>query len=300
MLTKRLQTKLMLALTLTLFVPGSIAWGQGRARVAVLNFESNAAVDRNVTDTLVDMITETLVKANKFDLVERSKLSSVTNEQLLGASGAVDAASAAQIGKITGADYLLYGKVTEAGTSTQQTRVGNVRTAKSVAMLAIDIRFIDATTSVVKFAESYKRSRQTVQVASTKTHFDISRGDAGALAREVIRELTREVLSAIYPPQVMKFTEGTGTVVLNYGDSMFSSGETWTIFHRGEELIDPATGEVLDYDEEEVGVVTISSTTDKVSRGTVVGTAQVGDICRFKSDAPRGPAPQDRDKVDPF
>jgi curli biogenesis system outer membrane secretion channel CsgG len=226
------------------------ASAQGRARVALLDFENKAGISRNVTDTLVNMITETLVKANKFELIERSQLGKVTDEQLLGASGAVDAASAAQIGKLTGADYLLMGTVTEAGAGTTRTRVGDVQTARTVSTLAVDVQFVDATTGVIKFAETFKRSVESVQVGSTSSHFDINRGDAGMLARRVIRELTRKVLETIYPPQVMKYTADTGEAILNYGGTMFAVGEKWTIIHRGEELIDPATGEVLDFDEE--------------------------------------------------
>ena len=277
------------------------SFAQGRARVALLDFESKANVSRNVTDSLVDMITESLVKANKFELIEQSQLGKVTNEQLLGASGAVNSSSAAQIGQLTGAQYLLMGIVTEAGASTSRTRVGDVKTAKTVVTLSIDVRFVDATSGVIKFAETFKRTAQSVQVGVTNASFDVHRGDAGTLARSVIRDLTRKVLSSIYPPQVMKFTVSTGEVVLNYGETMFSVGEKWTILHRGEELIDPATGDVLDFDEEEVGEVTITSVTSKVSRGTVRGVATTGDICRLSATA-TAPSQQTTrpPKVDPF
>ncbi|MBL4653843.1 MAG: hypothetical protein JKY53_13415 [Flavobacteriales bacterium] len=98
----------------------------------------------------------------------------------------------------------------------------------------------------------------------------------------------------------MKFTEGSGEVVLNYGESMFMVGETWTIFHRGEGLIDPATNEVLEYDEEEVGTVIITSVTTKVTRGTVTGLASTGDICRFKRAPVPAPSQAKSPKVDPF
>ncbi|MBL4653842.1 MAG: hypothetical protein JKY53_13410 [Flavobacteriales bacterium] len=158
MITQKVKWGLLLALIMTAFSPLHGASAQGRARIAILDFESKANVSRDVTDTLVDMITESLSKANKFDLIERSRLGKVADEQLLGASGAINPASAARMGKITGADYLLLGIVTEAGSGTTRTRVGDVNTAKTVTTLTIDIRFVDATTSSIKMAETFSRT----------------------------------------------------------------------------------------------------------------------------------------------
>ena len=62
---------------------------------------------------LSGMVTSELSSSKTFDVVERNKLESVLSEQNLGASGRIqEKGTAAKIGKITGAQYLVMGTVT--------------------------------------------------------------------------------------------------------------------------------------------------------------------------------------------
>src|SRR5947208_5590718 len=58
---------------------------------------------------LSGMLTNELASTEKFRVVERSKLEPVLEAQNLGASGPVKASTAAKIGKLTGAKYLVIG-----------------------------------------------------------------------------------------------------------------------------------------------------------------------------------------------
>lgn len=83
-----------------------------------------------------------------------------------------------------------------------------------------------------------------------------------------------------------------GRVILVKGDTIYLSagrrtgasvGDEFTVYSRGEELVDPDTGEVLGSEEEKLGRVKIYSVKEKFSRARAVGTlkgVQKGNIIR--------------------
>ena len=60
---------------------------------------------------LSDMLSNELLGTGVFKVVERKKLEGVLNEQDLAASGRVAKGTAAKMGKLTGAQYLITGSV---------------------------------------------------------------------------------------------------------------------------------------------------------------------------------------------
>lgn len=102
----------MLALALTL--TASAAQPQkSKPKLAVLNFDesgishANAAVGKRISNYTIDK----LVKSEVYSVVEREVIEKILREQNFGASGHVDPTTAAQIGKIVGADFIVYGTV---------------------------------------------------------------------------------------------------------------------------------------------------------------------------------------------
>ena len=57
------------------------------------------------------MLTTALVKAGKFNVIERQELDKVLDEQKLGASGLVIAESAPKVGKLLGVELLVIGSI---------------------------------------------------------------------------------------------------------------------------------------------------------------------------------------------
>ena len=67
-----------------------------------------------LNSAVCDMLTTEMSKQGR-EMVERERLADVTGEQDLGATGRLDKSTAAPIGKIVGADYLILGTITEWG-----------------------------------------------------------------------------------------------------------------------------------------------------------------------------------------
>ncbi len=135
------------------------------ARVAVVDFDNRTPHGGwRVGRGAADMLTTHLVKKTKFELFERDRLASVMEEQNLGASGRIDAATAARIGKVIGVQYIITGAVTEYGQSSSGGGGGGVRVGKKGYYAAVDVRIVDSTTGRIVFAETGEGAKSSVNV----------------------------------------------------------------------------------------------------------------------------------------
>jgi curli biogenesis system outer membrane secretion channel CsgG len=109
---------------------------------------------------LSGMLSNELAGTEKFRVVERSKLEAVLREQDLGASGRVRQGTAAQIGKMTGAEYLVLGTVSAFEERTQGTGGGisfggfSIGGRSDEAYIAVDLRVVNATTGEIDFTRT--------------------------------------------------------------------------------------------------------------------------------------------------
>lgn len=122
---------------------------------------------------LASMLTNELVASGSFRAVERSKLEHVLNEQDLNDYGRVAPGTGAEIGKLTGAQYLVLGtlsayeenvKGTGGGIGFKGLRVGG---KKGKAYMAVDLRVVDSTTGEIEFV-------RTVEARAGSKGFNVS------------------------------------------------------------------------------------------------------------------------------
>jgi curli biogenesis system outer membrane secretion channel CsgG len=109
---------------------------------------------------LAGMLSNELAATGKFRVVERSKLDSILSEQDLAASGRINPATRAKVGKVTGAKYLVFATVTAFEEKSSGDRGGisfrgiSVGGKKADAYLAIDLRVVDTTTGDIEFVRT--------------------------------------------------------------------------------------------------------------------------------------------------
>ena len=139
------------------------AVAKNRPVVAVLDFTNETRAHWWQTDVgreLGGMLANELVSTGAFKVVERNKLDSVLGEQDLGASGRVSKSTAAKMGQVTGAQYLITGNVAAYDENTKGTGGGigfkgiSIGGKSSKAYLAIDLRVVNATTGEVEFVRT--------------------------------------------------------------------------------------------------------------------------------------------------
>lgn len=109
----------------------------------------------NVGRELSSMLTNEMASTKAFKMVERQKLDNLIREQDLGASGRVSKGTAAKLGRLTGAQYLVTGTVSayeenvagkSGGFSFKGLSLGG---KKNSAYLAVDLRVVDTTTGEI-------------------------------------------------------------------------------------------------------------------------------------------------------
>lgn len=156
--------------TLILAMLSSIAIAKDdRPVVAVIEFKNETSApwwQNGVGRELSDMLSNELLGTGVFKVVERKKLDAVLTEQDLGASGRVSKRSAAKMGKLTGAQYLITGSVSNFESSGSK---GGAFSFKGIAIggkkktvsLGIDIRVINATTGEVEYARTVEATAKS-------------------------------------------------------------------------------------------------------------------------------------------
>jgi curli biogenesis system outer membrane secretion channel CsgG len=153
---KKVLSCLVLVAALTLLLTG-VSWAK-RPVLAVIDFTNDTSAgwwSGTVGRELADMLTNELASGGEFRLVERKELSAVLAEQDLGASGRVRRSTAAKVGRMTGAKYLVAGRVSAYEGKTEGTGGGirikgiSLGGKRERAYLAIDLRVIDSTSGEI-------------------------------------------------------------------------------------------------------------------------------------------------------
>ena len=174
---QRLSRHTVLALTtvtLSLSICSLNAFAQEKPRISVPDFknETNSNLwwwNSNTSQQLADALSNELTSTGKFTVVERQKLGAVLSEQELAQIRLVRKETGAKKGELTGAKYIILGKVTayEEGVSKESggigisgIRIGGIslgggtRKEKEKAYVAIDLRVVDSSNGEVVYSRT--------------------------------------------------------------------------------------------------------------------------------------------------
>jgi len=156
------RTLMILALAASVLLP-SLTLAAGKPTVGVIEFrnESGAGWWRGgVGWELSGMLSNEMGATRAFTMVERAKIENVLAEQNMGASGRVQAGTAAKMGKVIGAQYIVAGTVTSYEEDVADSGGGisfggvSVGGNSSKAYIAVDLRVINTTTGAIEFTRT--------------------------------------------------------------------------------------------------------------------------------------------------
>ncbi len=268
---------------------GRVTIGIGEIKLSSSGNNRRAGAGRRITnDTTAfgDMLSTALIKTRKFDVIERVQLGQLLKEQALSThAGIID--GGAEMGKISGVDYLIFGAITELGVNQQSVGFGSAFGAGSkTARMTVDLRIVEAESGRAIIAETVAvEADMGSSIAIEGFRQEQQESDPlGNVMRLAADSAVRLIVSAIYPIKVIA-VQRSGTIVLNYGDALLKVGDVLDVFIVGEEFVDPDTGEVLGAEEEKVGQLHVTSVHAKFSKSTLVdGTGHLsaiekGSIC---------------------
>jgi curli biogenesis system outer membrane secretion channel CsgG len=118
---------------LSLLLSGSLAFGQNKRSVAVLDFDYATVQDglqaifgtnQDIGKGIADLMVEKLVKTGTYRVIERKAIAKILAEQNFSNSDRVDPNTAAKVGRLLGVDAIVMGSITQFGRDDKTTNVG--------------------------------------------------------------------------------------------------------------------------------------------------------------------------------
>jgi len=280
------------AAALTLLAAGASA--QAKPRVAVLAFDNNSTLaifgDR-LGLAAADELTTQLVQTGEFSVVERQQIDAVLSEQKLSMSGAVDAATAAKIGKLLGAQAVIVGSITQFSLDTKSAGIGRFAATYTEAESVLDARLVNTTTGeIIAVADGSGKKRLG---GAAYKDFNFERDMNAGVAQEALRPAIENVVEKILEqkPELEKLA-GAAPVgqVVGSGDAGFyidrgqnlgvEVGQRFDVLRVVDRITD-ANGNVLDEVTDVVGVLEVTRVLSQSAICKVVsGEAKEGDRIR--------------------
>lgn len=252
--------------------------------IAVSNFENKTSYKGQVSldDGMADQLTDALIQSGQFIVLERQTLSDVMGEQDLAASGRAAKSTTAKTGAITSAQILVKGTITEFEEQSAGSGMGigikefGLGTKRSEAHVGIIIRLIDTTTGQVLDSKRVEGKAEAGGLSWGAKVGGVVFGTEGFSKTPLGKAVQIAIDNAVaYIAEKMKFTPFQGRVVTVKEGVIYISagantgvnvGDTFAVYSKGEELIDPETGEILGSEEERIGSVKVIEVKEKFSK----------------------------------
>jgi len=203
-----------------------------RMGVAVLPFENKGA-SKDLGEIILDKMITVLVNQERFKVMERAQLAKILEEQSLGSSGVIDAATAAQIGKGIGVDAIIIGSVA----------------ATVSGAIGIDTRVIDTESAAIIVAhDAYSGSSDNQSV------------------KNAVENLARKITENLPLVEGYVIRIDGEKIIMDIGRvGGLKKGMKCVIYKEGAPIKHPISGEILGKETKILGEVLITESFDKYS-----------------------------------
>jgi curli biogenesis system outer membrane secretion channel CsgG len=274
---------------------------------------------QNIGQGINAMLTTRISQDGKFTVVERRKVNTVMKEQDFAASNRVKQGTGARVGQIRGADLTLMGDIVVFGRDDRKVggAVGAIvpgaggvaggYKSDNKAVVVLAYRIVDAETSeIVASGEARGESKRTSKgFGAAMFTGGVLAGGAINMASSnfgetIIGEATMDAVNKLSADISNRPLNGGAagreldldarvadvsgaSITINAGAAAgLQAGQTFTIYHKGKEIKDPTTGEVLDVQTTPLGKLTITVVRDRIAIGNFAGSGVpvVGDVVR--------------------
>src|SRR5208283_5012514 len=270
-----------------LLLPALARAREGKATLAVTAIKTTPSLTASVkpdkkeemgriVESLDSQLVDRINATRKFDVVGRSDLADVIKEQDLGASGNVDAKTAAQAGKLAGAKYLLITTVDDFQDYVEKaTFEGTGRSAtKRVFRLSVVGKVYDSSTGKLLESANFQTGNDEFKKIQEERSYVVKDGELSdemmvAVSRDLAQKIANRIADVVFPAKVLLKRDKDITINRGEGGGV-SVGDTFNVFALGEEMIDPDTKESLGREEVKVGKVKITQVNPKTSTAEIL------------------------------
>ena len=260
-----------------------------KLRVAVAKFENKTTYGARLGTAAADILVTELAHTERFVLIERAELDRLLAEQKLGLTGAVDPATAAQMGKILGAAAMIVGSVSQFGVKTEGSDLLITASKRQIAEATVDARIIDVETARIMHAETGSGEAKTTSGTFLGLGSSASYDEAleGKALRAAITGLAAGIVAQLAEiPWRCHVAEVEGSeIYLDAGArSGLEVGQLLEVVRLGAEIKSPDTGIVIGYRESSLGnakVVRHFAQDGAIAQMQGGRTPARGDVCRL-------------------
>ena len=260
-----------------------------RKRISVAKFDANGAFVTvyggwDIGGGLAAQLTTALVESGRFIVVERPDLQVVLREQELAKLNITSKDSGPQAGKVLGTQLIIHGSVTEfeqnsTGKNANLGVSGNAGGALNMlgaaiaknttnGIVGIDVRLIDATTSVVlqskRIEKRLSTSDTSINLVASQVAFGGEQFDKSVLGQATRAAIEEAVVfianySAGLPWTGALADVDGSTVLINAGsEAGLVVGDRFAVVVAAKEVTDPTTGQSLGRIERQSGTVRVT------------------------------------------
>ncbi len=242
---KRLIILLLTVLILPLLLQNvSSAADFRKAKIAVLDFQlqGEGFETKDMGVIVAEWFITALVKAGRFEVIERGLIQKLLEEQKLSMTGIVDASTATQIGKFLGVKTIISGSV-----------------MKLQNVIEINARIIDVETASIIAAENVK-STTAVRLQDLVVQ----------MSEKIIKNFPLE-------GYIVNKTDSKVTIDLGRMAGVKEAME-FSVYKEGKIIKHPKTGAIIDVQRIETGKIVITDVRDKIAEGKILQEESPGSI----------------------
>jgi hypothetical protein len=235
-------------------------------------------------------------------VVERDRLKEVLHEQEL--EGVVTPETLAKAGQALGAELFFTGSVTNFQLGQEDSSFHTpggipyvsgipsvpIESRKSHVEVTLDGRIMDTTTARIVFAENSSSSHDEKKVSFGSSPRE-RQETYGRLVRFAVGDLVRKMAAQMqtqpWSGRIAHLSE-QGIFISGGQDVNMQAGDRFQVVRRGQAIYDPASGELIGYQEQPVGSLEVVTVQEKLSIARAVdGTGfEIGDVVRSGPAAP--------------
>ncbi|MBF0118659.1 MAG: hypothetical protein HQK79_07465 [Desulfobacterales bacterium] len=215
-----------------------------KTKVAVLDFQTQGQgfESSDMGKIVAEWLITALVKEGRFEVIERRMLEKIIEEQKLMMSGMLDETSATKIGKLLGVRAIITGSV-----------------MKLQDFMEVNARIIDVENASIIAAENVKSS------------------SASKLEELVVK--MSDIIMKDFPLEGYVVSREKNKVVIDLGKRAgVKSQMKFMIFKEGKVIKHPKTGEILDVERVQTGIILVENVRDKIADAVIQSETSEGAI----------------------
>ena len=226
----------MVVLSFSILLPDTVVADFQKTKIAVLDFQLHGKgyESSDMGKIVAEWFITAFVNEGRFDVIERGLLTKILKEQNLIMTGTVDSDMATQLGKLLGVKVIISGSV-----------------MRFQDIIEINARIIDVESASIISAESIKGSSTTE-------------------LRKLVKQMSEKIIKN-FPLEGYIVYVGANSITIDLGKVVgVRRGMQFIVFKEGHVIRHPKTGQILDVEKIETGIIEIISVNEKIAEANII------------------------------